>query len=135
MTRYQPIQKTGKRLNVRKRVKPVSAKRRAEMALVAKVFVEIEPRDGHCRLYPSTDSAYQLIGSCEGESTPAHLPTWRRGTCKLPAAERSNRKTIIRTCQRHHDAMDRHDFDLDYNPTMGADGYLVPVPHAKKGAA
>ena len=121
------------RKTLRTRITAMSPKRRAESRLVAKVFREIEPRDGDCALSKWQDLKIDgvLIGKCEGEPQPAHLPTWRRGTCKLPAAERSNRKTIARMCAKHHRALDTHQFDLEHHREIGADGPLVPMAYAK----
>lgn len=123
----------GKKMRVRPR--PISAKRRAEKRLVSKVFAEIEPRDGPCRLqwWLGMPWMRELLGDCWGDPTPAHLGPWRRGTCKLPPEERSTRKTIIRACEGHHRRYDEHEFDLAIGPD-GADGLLQPEPYVK-GAA
>lgn len=133
----RPRRKVVKRMRVRARVRPVSQKRRAEQRLVGKVFREIEPRDGDCRIWwagiaglPET-----LAGRCEGEPQPAHLSEWRRSKTRgLPASERHNRKTIIRLCAAHHRRYDLHEFDLQHGPE-GADGTLLLKPYVKGAAA
>jgi hypothetical protein len=130
-----------KRMTALRRSKPVrrvSDKKRKVDVIVGKVFREIEERDGDCRLGLSChvnerfyEAYHRLIGPCEGDPQPAHLPMWRRSK----ATGVHSRVTIVRLCARHHRGLDTHLFDLDYNPTAGADGYLVPVPHVKRGAA
>lgn len=138
MTRYQPLPKpvtAVKRLRVRP--KPMSAKRRKEQKLVAQVFAAIESRDGRCVIYkrvPMSVIRILGIGWCDGDSTPAHLERWRRGTCKLPASERSNRKTIVRMCQFHHQQFDQHAFSLAHGPDGADDPNIMAVAYAK-GAA
>lgn len=129
--------KPVKRMTARSRIKPMSAKRRKEAALVAKVFREIEWRDGRCWLYANVPMSVLRnlgIGWCEGDAQPAHLEKWRRGTCKLPAEQRSNRQTIVRLCAHHHRQFDQHKFSIDHGPD-GADGSMRVVPYVKKGEA
>lgn len=121
----------------RSKPRPISAKRRKEQALVAKVFREIEPRDGPCWIYGHVYMSVLRtlgVGWCQGDPTPAHLEQWRRGTCKLPAEQRSTRQTIVRLCQHHHGLFDQHKFSIEHGP-LGADGPMSVVPYVKKGTA
>ena len=129
----RPKAKVVKRMTARSRVRRVSPKRKKEMALVAKVFKEIEDRDGRCWLYGHVliSVLRELgIGWCQGDPTPAHLEQWRRGTCKLPAEQRSTRQTIVRMCQHHHSLFDQHRFSIEHGPA-GADGPMSAVPFVK----
>jgi len=125
--------KVVKRLRAKSRPRPVSAKRRKEQRIVAKVLAEVRERDGSCRLFMNTFYSQHaaLIGPCEGETTPAHLAAWRRSKTR----GQHSRKTIIRLCERHHRMYDTHEFDLAYSLEFGGDGAVQPIPHVKKGAA
>lgn len=128
--RVKPV----KRLRAKSRPRAMSATRRKEAALVAKVFTEIEPRDGHC-VIATRAMRMVSVGDCEGDSTPMHIGEWRRFNTRRQAPEaRHSRTTIARGCVKHHNAYDAHEWDLSYDG-RGADGPLAVVPYVKKGAA
>lgn len=125
-------QKPVKRLRAKTRIRPMSAKRRAEQRIVAQVFKDIEPRDGDCRIRLLDYESQQLAGPCSGPTDPMHLGEWRRAKTRRMAPEvRHTRKTILRGCRGHHRAYDGHRFDLAYTPASGAEGVLLVVPYVK----
>jgi hypothetical protein len=111
---------------MRTRPKPMSAKRRKEAAVIARVRKACVERDGHCRVQ-------RFYPACSRVSTWAHLGEWRRSQTRGMAPEaRHHTKGSLMLCEAHHKAYDLHQWDISYGPN-GADGPIVV--HKNSGVA
>jgi hypothetical protein len=113
----------GKRLNVRKPVRKVSSRQRAEQPVIKRVRAACVERDGYCRL-----SGFPLAyGPCEGPSEWAHLFDKKRSATRRmsPEARHDTRWTAM-LCQRHHRLEDLHVISIRAEDALkGADGPLL----------
>lgn len=108
-TFFKTKRKAVKRL--RTRPKPMSAKRRKDQRVAAKVKAVVMARDGHCRLNRS------VFGRCQGESTWAHLPWLRRSKTRGMAPEhRHTEEGSVALCVRHHRMLDEHEIEAIRTP-------------------
>lgn len=115
-------QKPVKRLRAKTRIRPMSAKRRKEAAVIAKVREACVERDGQCRL-----NDWQLVyGPCEGASQWAHLFDKKRfQTRGMKPSDRHATKWTAMLCERHHRLYDLHVLHIEpENHALGADGGL-----------
>ena len=119
----------------RMRVKPVSSRARAERSTIDRVKREVDQRDAWCRLEPLDARQMALVGPCSRGMTWAHLHSHMRSkTRRMEPTARHALAVTFKACTKHHDAYDRHEFDLVVGE-HGADGLMVAVPHVKRGAA
>jgi len=87
--------KRGQPLRSKRRLKPVSDKRRSEMGGRAAVRAEVFARDGHrCRL-----AGVEGAGPCFGRLTPHHLR-------KASAGGAYTLDNLVALCEHHNDLVE-----------------------------
>jgi hypothetical protein len=102
--------------------KRVKAKRdRLEAKIKKAVRAQTVERDGHCFIFSRLPAGLRaLLGPCAGSSEWAHIGEHRRfKTRGLPPEERHTTAGTAQMCEKHHDAYDAHEFDIE---TFGGDG-------------
>jgi hypothetical protein len=126
IARRASLRRTAVKRMRTKPIRKVSAKRRKEAAVIAKVRAACVERDGHCRVM-------KFYPACSRVSTWAHLGEWRRCFTRGMAAEqRHHTKGSLMLCESHHKAYDMHLWDISYGEA-GANGPIVV--HKSNGVA
>jgi hypothetical protein len=109
--------KPVKRLRTRPRA--MSAKRRKEQPLIAKVRAACVERDGYCRMAG-------LMGPCQGDSCWCHMQGKRRSqTRRMTPKERHSTAWTVMLCARHAEMEERHTVRTQYLTDRGADGPML----------
>jgi hypothetical protein len=110
----------------------MSAKRRKEAAVIAKVRAACVERDGYCLLGHGA-----VWGRCEGPSTLAHVLGKRRSQTRGMAAEkRHDAAWCVMLCARHHGMEEAHQLGVMAEDDRGANGRVwFYVPNAKGAVA
>jgi len=112
----------------------VKARRQRQASQVTRsIRAQCVDRDGYCLLGPVRPMAFAGYGVCEGPSEWAHIGQHRRSKTRGMAPERRHTtKGSAMLCQRHHHALDQHEFDLvPSDAAMGMNGDFQVVTRGK----
>jgi hypothetical protein len=122
VTRYVPIPKPAKRATgKRMRVKPQSARQRADLAYAAKVRKVVAARDEVCRLAGR-------LPPCSGALAWCHMEGHRRSqTRRMAPQDRHSTAWTVMLCARHAEMEERHQVTSEYLTENGADGMMAWV--------